>query len=173
MHFARTMWHTYDCQLNWWVDLEGKMSNWPKQQINSPSRANTDFCFKKKKKIHPVPQSLLTHWRGIPIKSPPIIHQFTYINCRRVFLRATKRAQATSSQGKRTAVPRKSARGVTSAVGTSWVSKKKKCINFSWHVMEPHCLSANIQVGNPKPTDPSGDPFASLSPSRRSLPLIW
>lgn len=72
-----------------------------------------------------------------------------------------RRAQQKSSQGKWTPVPRKGVRCVTYAVLTSWVSKKKKCINFSWNVMEPHSLSSSIQAGNPKPTDHRARSFLS------------
>lgn len=72
-----------------------------------------------------------------------------------------------------TPVPRKGARCVTSAVATFWVSKKKKCINFSWHVMEPHSLFASIQVGNPKPTDHRAHSFPFQLGRKLKFPLIW
>lgn len=153
MHFARAMWHTHDSQLNWWMTLLGKMfsSNWPKQQINSTFRIKPDFRFKQISPSPPKPSDTKEEYQWNLLWL--VINLYMQTVGGFVFLKALKESPTKSSQGKWTPVPRKSARCVTSAVVTSWVSKKKKCINFSWHVMEPHSLSANIQVGNTKPTD--------------------
>lgn len=168
MHFARAMWHTHESQLNWWVDLLGETfsSNWPKQQTQLLEQVLT-FALKKQtnkgKKKPSVPKYPDTE-KGYQLNLQ-LFTNLGWLSLR--FIRSSMR----SFQGMRT-IPRKDTRCVTSAVVTSRVSKKKKCINFSWNVMEPHSLSASIQVGNPKPTDPSDGPFVSLSTWQQSLPSI-